>query len=468
MAQNDSTAGVSPAPASPEQMQETRRRDQAHLVHSLHQKGWQDTAHCWVRGEGALLYDDDGKEYLDALAGLWNVIAGHGQQAIAQAAYDQMCVLPYATSYAGSTNLPAIELGEKLAAMTYRSINRFFFTSGGGESNEAAFKTARFYWKRHGKPDKYKIVGRVHGYHGTTLAAMAATGMPHYWPMFGPLPDGFLHIPSPYPYRYEPSQPPADGDTRTAGQMAADELEAAILREGADTVAAFIGEPVQAAGGVIVPPDDYWPRIREICDRHDVLLIADEVVTGFGRTGYPFALMAYDVEPDMISFAKGITSGYFPLGGVGLSDAIVAEIDAASGPETWMHAYTYSGHPTGCAVALANLDLLESEGLYQRAIELGEQLRGGLAPLASHPHVGDVRGRGLMAAVELVADKSTKAPFPADQQVIQRVHEATQRRGMFTRISPNIYNIAPCYATEPAQIERMVNILGESIEDILG
>jgi adenosylmethionine-8-amino-7-oxononanoate aminotransferase len=468
VAQDSSTADTSITPASPEEARRTRRRDQAYLVHSLHQQAWQDNAHCWVRGEGALIYDDDGSEYLDALAGLWNVIAGHGRQELAQAAYDQMRTLAYATSYAGSTNRLAIELGERLAAIVYPSISRFFFTSGGGEANESAFKTARFYWKRKGKPDKYKIISRMYGYHGTTLATMAATGLPPYWPMFGPLPDGFLHIPSPYPYRYQPSTEPAADDPRTPGQMAADEFEVAILREGADSVAAFVGEPVQAAGGVIVPPDDYWPRIREICDRHDVLLIADEVVTGFGRTGYPFALMAYDVEPDIMSFAKGITSGYFPLGGIGLADKVVREIDAATGAETWMHAYTYSGHPAGCAVALANLDLLEREGLYQRAIEIGERLRRSLVSLASHPHVGDVRGRGLMAAVELVADKSTKEPFPAEEQVIQRVHEATQRRGMFTRISPNVYNIAPCYATEPAQIDRMVSILGESIEDILG
>jgi putrescine aminotransferase len=454
-------------PVSQEEALQTRQRDQAHLVHSLHQKAWQDKAHCWVRGDGALLYDDDGGEYLDALAGLWNVIAGHGRSELAQAAAEQMQTLAYATSYAGSTNRPAIELGERLAQMTYPSINRFFFTSGGSEANETAFKTARFYWKRKGKPDKYKIISRMYGYHGTTLATMAATGLPPYWPMFGPLPEGFLHVPSPYPYRYEAS-PPAAKDARTPGQQAADDLELAILREGPDSVAAFIGEPVQGAGGVIVPPDDYWPRVREICDRHDVLLIADEVVTGFGRTGYPFALMAYDIEPDILSFAKGITSGYFPMGGVGLADKVVSEIDAATGAETWMHAFTYSGHPVGCAVALANLDLLDREGLYERAIETGEHLQRSLKTLSSNPHVGDVRGRGLMAAVELVADKATKQPFPPEDQVIQRVHEATQRRGMFTRISPNVYNIAPCYATEPAQIDRMVTILGESIEDILG
>jgi adenosylmethionine-8-amino-7-oxononanoate aminotransferase len=259
-----------------------------------------------------------------------------------------------------------------------------------------------------------------------------------------------------------------EGDQRTPGVIAADLLEEAIRREGPDTVAGFLAEPVQGAGGVIVPPDDYWPRIRQICDRYQVLLLADEVITGFGRTGEWFALSRYGIEPDVIAFAKGITSGYFPLGGVGVSDRIAEAIDSATGANTWMHAFTYSGHPTGCAVALANLDIIEREGLVQRAAVLGQRLLRGLQTLASHPHVGDVRGLGLMAAVELVADKSTKAEFPPQEQVGQRVHQATQRRGMFTRLRGDVYNLAPCYVTEEAQIDRMVQILGESIEEVLG
>jgi adenosylmethionine-8-amino-7-oxononanoate aminotransferase len=282
--------------------------------------------------------------------------------------------------------------------------------------------------------------------------------------MFEPRVPGFLHVESPYPYRFQ-ARP---GDARSPGVQAADLLEEAILREGAGSVAAFIGEPVQGAGGVIVPPNDYWPRIRQICDRHQVLLIADEVITGFGRTGPWFALERYGVEPDIVTFAKGITSGYFPLGGIGVSDAIAAEIDGAAGPQTWMHAFTYSAHPTGCAVALANLDLIEREGLRQRVPELGRRLLAGLQTLAAHPHVGEVRGQGLMCGLELVADKATKAEYPPEQQIGPRVHAAAQQRGFFTRLRGDVLNFAPCYAIEEGQIDRMVQIVGEAIEDVLG
>lgn len=443
-------------------------RDKAHLIHSLHNRAAQEQAHVWVAGRGAVLIDADGKEYLDALAGLWNVIVGHGRRELADAAARQMTQLAYASAYAGSTSRPAIELGERLAAICYSRINRFYLTSGGGEANEAAFKTARYFWKLQGQPEKTKIIGRDWGYHGTTLAAMSATGIASYWPMFEPRVPGFIHIASPYPYRFDLAVSRQPAGDRTPGQIAADLLEEAILREGAETVAAFIGEPVQGAGGVIVPPDDYWPRIRRICDRHKVLLIADEVITGFGRTGDWFALSRYGIEPDMVTFAKGVTSGYFPLGGVGMSDAIAEAIDSAEGPQTWMHAHTYSGHPTGCAVALANLDIIEREGLIRRAASLGERLRSKLAALASHRHVGDVRGLGLMAAVELVADKRTKAEFPAQEKVGARVHSATQRRGMFTRLRGDVYNFAPCFVADESQIDRMASILGDALSEVLG
>jgi adenosylmethionine-8-amino-7-oxononanoate aminotransferase len=233
-------------------------------------------------------------------------------------------------------------------------------------------------------------------------------------------------------------------------------------------VAAFIGEPLQGAGGVIVPPDDYWPRIRQICDRNQVLLIADEVITGFGRTGDWFALSRYGIEPDIVSFAKGITSGYFPLGGIGVNRAISEAIDAATDARTWMHAFTYSGHPAACAVALANLDILEREGLRERARSLGQRLLSGMQTLESHPHVGEVRGLGLACGVELVADKQTKAEFPPSEKIGARVHAATQDRGMFTRLRGDVYLLAPCYVTEESQIDRMVEILGDSIRAVLG
>ncbi len=442
--------------------------DQTHLIHALHNKAAQTAAHVWVEGRGALIYDQTGKEFLDALAGLWNVIAGHGRKELADAAARQMAQLPYASAYTGSTNRPAIQLAERLAELCYPGIQRFFFTSGGAESNESAFKTARFYWKMRGKTDKTKIISRQWGYHGVTMAAMSATGIASYWPMFEPRVPGFLHIASPYPYRFQPSPGTPANDPRTPGQMAADLLEEAILREGADTVAAFLGEPVQGAGGLIVPPDDYWPRIRQICDRHNVLLIADEIITGFGRTGPWFALERWGIEPDILAFAKGITSGYFPLGGIGVNHKIAEAIDEGVEKQTWMHAFTYSGHPVGCAIALANLDVIEREGLRARTAALGERLNRGLQTLATHPHVGDVRGLGLMAGVELVADKATKAEFTPAEKIGPRVHVATQERGMFSRLRGDVYLMAPCYAISEHQIDRMVSILGDSIQAVLG
>lgn len=444
-------------------------QDRSHLLHSLHNPKAQEHAHVWVEGRGAVLVDQSGREFLDGLAGLWNVIVGHGRQELADAAATQMRRLAYASAYAGGSNRPAIELAERLAEWCYPNVNRFFFTSGGAESNETAFKTARYFWRAAGFAGKTKVIGRQWGYHGTTLAAMSATGISSYWPMFEPRVPGFLHIESPYPYRFDAEKHRrAPEDSRSPGVIAADLLEEAILREGADTVGAFLGEPVQGAGGVIVPPEDYWPRIREICDRHDVLLIADEVITGFGRTGDWFALSRYGIEPDMVTFAKGITSGYFPLGGVGVSDRIAEAIDAGAGESSWMHAFTYSAHPVGCAVALANLEMLEREGLLQQAAELGARLLTGLKTLESHPHVGNVRGLGLMAAVELVADRATKAEFPQTERIGPRVHEATQSRGLFTRLRGDVYNLAPCFVTTEAQVDRMVQILGESIDQVLG
>jgi adenosylmethionine-8-amino-7-oxononanoate aminotransferase len=255
--------------------------------------------------------------------------------------------------------------------------------------------------------------------------------------------------------------------------MAADLLESEILRLGADNVAAFIGEPVQGAGGAIVPPDDYWPRIREICDRYEVLLIADEVMTGFGRSGDMFALERYGVVPDLLTFAKAITSGYLPLGGLGVSDTIAAAIEQAQGVQAWTHSYTYSAHPTACAVALANLDIIEREGLVARAGELGERLLAGLRTLESHPHVGEVRGLGMMAAVELVADKTTKAMFDPADKIGARIHMATQRldsdrRGMFTRLRGDCYLFGPPFVTTELQIDEMVENLGDAIVEVLG
>ena len=293
------------------------------------------------------------------------------------------------------------------------------------------------------------------------MAAMSATGLSIYWPLFEPRVPGFVHIPSPYPYRYEN---PAG---TSQGIAAANELEQAILREGPETVAMFIAEPVQGAGGVIVPQDDYFSRIRDICTEYDVLLVADEVITGFGRTGKLFALDHWEIEPDIVQFAKAITSGYFPFGGIGISDMIAETLRAAE--DTWMHAYTYSAHPVGCAVALRTLRIIKEEGFPEQAANKGDYLlRAVTAALADHPHVGDIRGKGLMCAVELVQDKSTKQPFKSSDQIGLRVNQAAITRGLFSRIKGDNYLLAPAIVITTTQMDQAVQILTESIRDVLG
>lgn len=441
-------------------------RDAEHLIHPLHSRAMHSAGgKVWVRGEGAVLIDANGDRYLDGLAGLWNNTAGNGRQELADAAAKQMLELGYASGYTGSSNPQAIALAERLAKITYPNINHFFFTSGGGESTDSNIKMARYYWKLQGKPNKTKVISRQWGYHGVTLAAMSATGINSYWPMFEPRVPGFVHIPSPYPYRYQAPEGSAAGISQ--GVAAANELEQAILREGADTVAMFIAEPVQGAGGVIVPQDDYFPRIREICDQYDVLLVADEVITGFGRTGKMFGLEHWGVQPDLIQYAKAITSGYFPLGGIGVSDKIAAAMDDSN--SAWMHAYTYSAHPVGCAVALAMLDIIEKEDFVAQAASKGARLLQNLQEaLADHPHVGDVRGKGLMCAVELVKDKATKEEFDAAEKIGPKVHNATVDRGLFSRVRGDVYCLAPPIVTTESQLDEMVDTLQQSIVAVLG
>jgi len=436
-------------------------RDAEHLIHPVHSGAATAAGHVWVRGQGARLFDADGRDYVDALSGLWNVFIGHGRTELADAAAAQMRQLAYASGYAGSSNAQAIALAETLAELAYPSINRFFLTSGGGESTDSSIKTARYFWKVRGKPEKTKVISRIWGYHGVTLAAMCATGMSVYWPMFEPRMPGFRHISSPYPYFYDP--PPG----KTRGEAAADELETAILEEGPDTVAMFIAEPVQGAGGVIVPTDDYFPRIREICDRYEVLLVSDEVITGFGRTGTMFGLNHWGIEPDIMQFAKAITSGHIPLGGIGLSDRVAATLD--EGDPIWMHAYTYSAHPVSCAVALENLRIIREEGLVEMAGEKGAELIRNLeAACGGHPNVGEVRGKGLMAAVEVVADRETRELFPASEKVGPRLLKAIDERGVFSRLRGDVFVCAPPVCSTSADLAQIADAVAGALEEVLG
>jgi adenosylmethionine-8-amino-7-oxononanoate aminotransferase len=437
-------------------------RDTAHLVHPLHNPAAHASAKVWVGGKGAYIEDSEGNEYIDCLSGLWNNTAGNGRPELADAAAAQMRQMAFVSGYAGSSNPRAIELSERLAHLTYPSINHFYLTSGGGESTDSNIKLARYYWKLKGKPDKTKVISRIWGYHGVTLAAMCATGIPAYWPMFEPRIPGFSHIPSPYPYLYE-----APEGAKSQGIAAADELEKQILEEGADTVAMFIAEPVQGAGGVIVPQEDYFKRIREICDQYEVLLVADEVITGFGRTGKMFGLEHWGIEPDLIQFAKAITSGYFPLGGIGISDEIASVMNDSGSP--WMHAYTYSSHPVGCAVALAMIDIVENEDFVGQAQTKGKHLLVKLKEaLADHPHVGEVRGLGMMCGVELVKDKATKEMFDASDGIGAKVHGETVKRGMFSRVRGDCYCVAPPIVTSESTLDDIASILGDSVKAVLG
>lgn len=450
------------------------KSDQEHLIHPLHHPVDHSQPIIYVRGRGSVVQDISGHEYIDGLSGLWNVNVGHGRAELADAAAAQMKELAYFSGYVGSSNVPAIMLANRLIEITGHTMEAVFFTSGGAEANESAFKTARFYWRACGKADKVKVIARNEGYHGVTLQAMSATKMGAYWKMFEPRVPGFIHIQTCYPFRFEGAKP-----GETIGQAAARELEEVILREGPDTVAAFIGEPIHGAGGVIYPTEDYWARVREVCTRYDVLLIADEIITGFARTGRWFGLEHWNVKPDILSFAKGVTSGYLPLGGIMVTKAIKEVMDTVKPENRWMHAYTYSAHPTCCAVALKNIEIIERERLCENAKKMGDRLHAGLiAAFGDHPNAGDIRGgKGLLAAVEFVEDRATKKNFAGDRKVTARLQAELIKRGVVTRTRPaagahpapgDILFFAPPLVITEAEVDRFVEASRDAVQAVLG
>ncbi|WP_144719590.1 aspartate aminotransferase family protein [Agrococcus jejuensis] len=360
-----------------------------------------------VKGSGHHIYDDAGKQYIDGLAGLFVVAAGHGRESLAEAAARQAKELAFFPlwSYA---HPPAIELADRIASYAPGSLNHVFFSSGGGEAVETAFKLAKQFWKIQGKPMKHKVISRAVAYHGTPQGALAITGIPSLKQMFEPLVPGGFRVPNTNRYRAEES-----GFTGTTdeefGIWAADRIEEMIEFEGADTVAAVFLEPVQNAGGCFPPPPGYFQRVREICDRHDVLLVSDEVICAFGRIGHMFACDAYGYEPDMITFAKAVTSGYAPLGGTVVNDRVYEPF--REGDAMFSHGYTFGGHPVSTAVANANLDLFEDEGLLERVRTNSPLFRASLESLLDLDIVGDVRGDGYFFGIELVKDKGTKESF---------------------------------------------------------
>ena len=360
-----------------------------------------------VRGEGAYIYDAKGRRYLDALAGLFVSQVGHGRQELADAAAKQSGELAFFPlwSYA---HPQAITLAERVANYAPGDLNRVFFTSGGGEAVETAWKLAKNYFKLTGKPMKHKVISRAVAYHGTTQGALSITGVPALKAVFEPLVPSTFRVPNTNFYR-APEPFSESGDLEAFGRWAADQIEVAIQNEGADTVAAVFLEPVQNAGGCFPPPPGYFQRVHEICDRHDVLLVSDEVICAFGRLGHMFGAERYGYQPDMITCAKGLTSGYAPLGAMIASDRLMEPF--LSGSTSVAHGYTFGGHPVSTAVANANLDIFEREGLNRHVLENQDAFRATLEKLNDLPIVGDVRGEGYFYGIEMVKDKATKETF---------------------------------------------------------
>lgn len=439
--------------------------DVQHVIHpltNLHAHQAQGPI-IWDRGEGVHLYDTAGKCYIDAAAGMWNVNVGHGRNELAEVAAAQMGRLAYASSFGGASNAPSIELAHRVAAVTPGDLNTILFTAGGSESNDSAFKLARLYWKQQGRSSKRTIIARFMGYHGLTLATTQATGIPRYWDLVEPGVEGFTHVRPPYYYRE------ADGlsEAEFVDTLAV-ELEETITRAGADTIAAFIAEPIMGTGGVIVPPDGYFQRVREICDRHDVLLIADEVITGFGRTGTWFAMEHWHVVPDMMTVAKGISSGYLPLGGVILSER-VREPLYADPSLTLMHGFTYTGHPVACAVGVRNLEIIEREGLVERSARVGRYFLRRMEELGQrHEAVGEVRGRGMMIGVEFVLDRTTRAEAAINDRLAPKVSRAALSRGLICRPMPgsDVLAFSPPLIAEEEDVDHICDILDEAIASV--
>ncbi len=438
--------------------------DLAHLIHPLtdHAQLTETGPLVIARGEDCELIAEGGQRLIDGSAGLWTVNLGHGRQDLIEAASEQMRKLPYAATFGGVASRPPLELAERIADLAPPGLSGVFFVTGGSEANETAIKLARRHWVRQGKPEKSIVLAHDRGYHGLAGVTTTVTRLQPYHPDFGIEAPDIREVPAPYTYRC-PHGVPCDPETCPVAQGVA--LEQRIEALGPDRVAAVIVEPVFGSGGVIVPPPGYLRHLREICDRHEVLLIVDEVITGFGRTGTWFACDHEGVSPDLITFAKGVSSGYVPLGGVIVSDELWDELrDPARRPGFLMHGFTHSGHPVACAVALANIEAIEREGLLSRVISASEVLAGLIAPLRDHPEVGEVRQAGLMVGVELVADKETRQRWPVEVDRGRRVAAEARERGLLTRgLLDDILCLAPPFTVRDEMMARAVEILTDSI-----
>jgi PLP-dependent transaminase len=404
--------------------------DRAHIIHPHAVVGRPQEPIVWARGEGALLWDDEGKQYVDGTCGLWQCAVGHGRAELADVAAEQMRTLEFYASFWDFSNEPSIRLAAKLAELSPAGLDHVFFTNGGSEGIETAIKLVRLAWHAQGAPERTVILSRKAAYHGVGSASLAATGIPPLKEGFGPLPDGFVHLSTP---------------TRasSADELVA-ELERTIDEVGADRIAAMVGEPVMGVGGMIPPPEGYWPRVQEVLRAHGILLVLDEIVTAYGRTGYWFAAERYGLDADAIVTAKALTSGYVPMGAVLLHDRLVAMLDGTQ----LRHGFTYNGHPVGAAVALANLAIIEREGLLARAVEIGERMLAGLKPAEELDAVAEVRGVGAMLGIELAGDRDG-APVAA----------GARSRGVIVRASGQKIVLSPPLVIEHEQADTIVEVL---------
>ncbi|NMY90455.1 MULTISPECIES: aspartate aminotransferase family protein [Pseudomonadaceae] len=416
----------------------------------LNEKG----ARIITRAEGVHLWDSEGQRILDGMAGLWCVNVGYGREELVEAASRQMRELPYYNLFFQTAHPPALELAKAIAELAPEGMNHVFFTGSGSEANDTVLRLVRHYWATKGQPEKRVVIGRWNGYHGSTLAGASLGGMAAMHEQGGLLPD-IVHIPQPYWFGEGGEMSPEE-----FGIWAADQLERKILEVGEERVAAFIAEPIQGAGGVIVPPESYWPRVRQILAKYDILFIADEVICGFGRTGEWFGSQYYGNAPDLMPIAKGLTSGYVPMGGVVVRDEVVRVLDEGG---EFYHGFTYSGHPVAAAVALENIRILRDEGIVDRVRSTtAPYLQKRWAELADHPLVGETRGVGMVAALELVRDKKTRSRYEGGAGMLCREH--CFRNGLVMRAVGDTMIIAPPLVITPESIDELVTLARLSLD----
>ena len=411
-----------------------------------------------TKGKGVYIWDSEGHQILDAMSGLWCVNLGYGREELTQAAYKQMQELPYYNNFFQCTHPPAIELSSKLGAISPADLNHVFFTGSGSEANDTVVRMVRHYWQLLGQPEKQIILSRKNAYHGSTVAAASLGGMSGMHEQGGlPIPN-IHHIAQPYWF-----EEGGDNDPDAFGLEVAQELERAINHYGVDNIAGFIAEPIQGAGGVIIPPESYWPAIQNIIDEHEILLIADEVITGFGRLGEWFATDVYQIKPDLIPFAKGVTSGYLPLGGVLVNDKVT---DVVSKGGEFIHGFTYSGHPAACAVALENLEIIERENILELVKnKTAPYLEERWKKLSDHPLIGEARIKGLVAAIEISNNKDTRGRFSSDISAGSICRDIAISNGLVMRAVGDTMIIAPPLIISESEIDELIDKTTKTLDE---